>query len=205
MVEVAERLSAEVSQLVHAAGLAAPLAFVIIYAGLTVALVPGSISSLVAGALFGVLWGTVLTVLGATLGAAVAFALARRLGRSWLRARSGSRFDSLDGWVERHGFLSVLYVRLLPVFPFSAVNYAFGVTAVDRNEYLAATALGIVPGTFALVALGSSLSDPGSEGFFAALALTLAIAVMGPAVLRMRRRRQGRQEPLKHPVDPASP
>ena len=163
-----------------------------IYAALTVALVPGSVSSVAAGALFGAAWGTLLTVLGASLGAAVAFMVARRLGRARLLARGGRRLDSLDGWVERHGFLAVLYVRLVPLFPFNAVNYAFGLTAVRRREYLAATVLGIIPGTFALVALGSSLGDPGSPGFVAALALTLALAVLAPLADRALRRRRAR-------------
>lgn len=184
------RLISGIDDLVREAGVAAPIAFVLIYAALTVALVPGSVSSVAAGALFGAAWGTLLTVLGATLGAMVAFMVARRMGRARLLARSGRRFDSLDDWVERHGFLAVLYVRLVPLFPFSAVNYAFGVTAVRRREYLTATVLGIIPGTFALVALGSSLGDPGSPGFVAALALTLALAVIAPLVDRAARRRR---------------
>ena len=183
-------MSADIASLVDSAGIAAPVAFVVIYAALTVALVPGSVTSLAAGALFGAAWGTLLTVLGGTLGAAIAFALARRLGRERLRGRGGKRFDSLDGWVERHGFLAVLYVRLVPLFPFNAVNYAFGFTAVRGRDYLAATVLGIIPGTFAFVALGSTLGDPGSPEFLAALALTLVLAVLAPLVDRRLRRRR---------------
>lgn len=182
----------EIGSLVREAGIAAPIAFVLIYAALTVALVPGWVSSVAAGALFGAAWGTLLTLLGAILGATVAFMVARRLGRARLQARGGRRFDSLDRWVERHGFLAVLYVRLVPLFPFNAVNYAFGVTAVRGRDYLAATALGIIPGTFAFVALGSTLGHPGSPGFLAALGLTLALAVLAPLVDRkLRRRRAG--------------
>lgn len=180
----------EIGDFVRDAGIAGPIVFVFVYAALTVALVPGSISSVAAGALFGAAWGTVLTVLGATLGAMVAFMIARRLGRAQLQARSGRRFVALDRWVERHGFLAVLYVRLVPLFPFSAVNYAFGLTSVRRGEYLAATVLGIIPGSFALVALGSTLGDPGSPGFIAALSLTIALAVLAPLADRLLRRRR---------------
>lgn len=195
---------ADIAGLVQEAGIAAPVAFVLLYACLTLALVPGSVSSVAAGALFGAAWGTALTVLGATLGATIAFLIARRLGRARLLARGGRRFDSLDGWVERHGFLAVLYVRLVPLFPFSAVNYAFGVTAVRGREYLAATVLGIIPGTFALVALGSTLGNPGSPGFLAALALTLALAVLAPLADRaLRRRRAGLPGRSDDPPPPA--
>jgi uncharacterized membrane protein YdjX (TVP38/TMEM64 family) len=175
--------------LVREAGIGAPIAFVLIYAGLTVALVPGTAPSVAAGALFGAAWGTLVTAIGATLGATAAFMLARRFGRAPLRARSGRWFERLDTRLSRRGFVAVLSIRLLPLFPFNAVNYALGLTSVPLRAYVLATAIGILPATFAFVALGSSLDDPASPGFAAALAAVLILAVGVPLVQRLRRGR----------------
>jgi uncharacterized membrane protein YdjX (TVP38/TMEM64 family) len=180
-------MTGDIEDLVHGAGIAGPIAFVAIYTLLTVALVPGTAPSVAAGALFGAIWGTVLTVIGATLGATAAYVLARRLGRAPVRARTGERFARLDAWVARRGFLAVLYVRLIPVFPFNAVNYAFGMTSVTPRAYIAATALGITPATIAFVAVGSSLHDPGSAGFAIALGVTAALTIAGAVVSRRSR------------------
>lgn len=177
-------MTSQIEQFVHGAGIAAPIAFVAIYALLTVALVPGSAPSMAAGALFGAAWGSLLTILGATLGATAAYLFARRIGRMPLRARTGARFARLDAWVTRRGFLTVLYVRLIPIFPFNAVNYAFGLTSVTPRAYVTATALGIMPGTVAFVALGSSLSSPGSPVFLIALGAIAALTLAGAMAAR---------------------
>jgi len=177
-----------IEHLIGDGGAATPIAFIVVYVALTVALVPGSVPSVAAGVLFGAVWGSVLTVLGATLGATAAFLLARRFGRAPVRARGGDRFERLDGWVAQHGFATVLYVRLVPLFPFNAVNYAFGLTAVRARDYVAATALGIVPGTVAFVALGSSLGQPGSPGFLVALGMVLTLVVGAPLIDRTLKR-----------------
>ena len=76
-------------------------------------------------------------------------------------------------------------MRLIPIFPFNAVNYAFGMTSV--RAYITATALGIVPGTIAFVALGSSLRDPGSPAFLIALGAVAALVVIGSVAGRVLR------------------
>jgi uncharacterized membrane protein YdjX (TVP38/TMEM64 family) len=179
----------DVEQVVYGAGIAAPVAFVAIYALLTVALVPGSVPSVAAGALFGAAWGTLLAALGATLGATGAFLIAGRLGRTPVRARTGARFERLDRRLSARGFRAVLLIRLVPLFPFNAVNYALGLTGVRLRDYVLATTVGILPATFAFVALGSSLSDPASPGFALSLAMVLALAVGAPLGDRLRRRR----------------
>ncbi len=152
--------------------------FVVLYVILTVALVPGTIPSLAAGALFGPVWGTLLTLTGATLGAVAAFETARALGRERLRARLGHRTDTADRWVSTRGLLGVITLRLIPVVPFNVLNYAFGLSTVKRRNHVIGTAIGIVPGTVAFVALGSSIADPGSAGFIASLAAVLLLVIV---------------------------
>lgn len=163
---------------VEAAGPLQALVFVVAYVILTVLLVPGTIPSVAAGAIFGPVWGTLLTLTGATIGAVAAFETARALGRERVRARLGRRTDAADRWVRSRGLLGVITLRLVPVVPFNVLNYAFGLSTVQRRNHVIGTALGIVPGTVAFVALGSSIADPGSPGFLASLTAVIVLVVV---------------------------
>lgn len=174
---------------VRSTGVAGPLVYAVLYAALTVALVPGSLLTAVGGLLFGVALGTALTVASATIGAAASFWLARRLGREQVRRIAGPRTGALDAWIARNGFVAVLYVRLVPVVPFNVLNYVAGVTAVGFRAYISATAIGIIPGTFAYTALGGSFEDPASPEFIAAVALIVVLAAGAPFAQRAARRR----------------
>ncbi len=93
---------------------------------LTVLFFPGSVLTGVGGALFGVALGTVLSVVGATAGATAAFFIGRRLGRGTLERAVGRRARAVDAWLGQRGFTAVLYLRLFPIVPFNAMNYAAG-------------------------------------------------------------------------------
>jgi len=129
---------------------------------------------------------------GATAGATAAFLIGRRLGRDDLQAIAGRHLGRLDSLLERQGFLAVLYLRLIPVVPFNALNYAAGVTGVRLRDYVAATAIGIIPGTYAYAALGSTIDRPSSPQFWAAVALLVVLAVGAPLVGRWLSRRRAR-------------
>jgi uncharacterized membrane protein YdjX (TVP38/TMEM64 family) len=201
----------ELEQIVTAAGLLGPIVFVLAYALLTVFMVPGSVTSVAGGALFGPVWGTVLVLIGASLGAIAAFAIARGAGRQRVKRRLGRRLTDFDERLTGSGFVSVLAVRLVPIAPFNLSNYAFGMTGVFPRDYVTATVIGIVPGTIAFVALGDSLGDPGSVGFFASIAAVLALLIVVPLLdrrLRGRRQGAGRRSPgVGNPgsPDPAGP
>jgi uncharacterized membrane protein YdjX (TVP38/TMEM64 family) len=98
-----------------------------------------------------------------------AFALGRALGRDAVERVTGTRVARVDALLGRHGLLAVLGVRLVPVLPFTVINYAAGLTAVRLRDYVGGTALGIVPGTIAFVALGAHGSSPGSWPFVVAV------------------------------------
>jgi uncharacterized membrane protein YdjX (TVP38/TMEM64 family) len=180
---------ASIEQVIEDAGWLAPAFFVVAYAALTVLLFPGFVLTAAGGAAFGVVAGTALALVGATLGAFGAFAVGRRLGRTEVEKIAGRRMGRLDEWMAQRGFLAVLYARLLPVLPFNALNYVAGVTTVRARDYGLATAIGIVPGTFAYAALGSSLGDPTSPEFLGAVGLVVLLAVGAPFVDRALRRR----------------
>ncbi len=177
----------DLRHLVEATGAAAPIVFVLLYAALTVGFVPGTIPSLAAGVVFGPVIGSVLVVIGAVLGSVAAFELARRLGRRRAAGWIARHVPAADRWVGREGLIGVLGLRLVPVVPFNALNYALGLSAVRRRDYVIGTAVGIVPGTVAFVVLGDGITDPSSPAF-----VISAVAVVALSVLGWRRSRRPR-------------
>lgn len=179
----------DIQGLVRGAGPAAPLTFIALYIVLTLLMFPGGIVTAAGGILFGVTLGTVYAVVGASIGATLAFLAGRRLGRDEVEKIAGQRLGKLDRWLERNGFVAILYLRLIPVVPFNVLNYGAGVTGIQGRDYVLATAIGIVPGTFAYAALGGSFDDPTSPVFIAAVSLIVVLAVAGPFVNRQLRKR----------------
>jgi uncharacterized membrane protein YdjX (TVP38/TMEM64 family) len=131
--------------------------FVLIYIAATVLLIPGSALGLGAGALFGVVRGSLLVSLGSTVGATCAFLPGRYLARGWVAKRIAGRasFAAIDQAVAGEGWKIVLLKRLSPVFPFTLLNYAFGLTRVSLRDYVLASWIGMMPGTVLYVYLGS--------------------------------------------------
>lgn len=181
----------DVREVVDGAGAWGAVLFVVVYAALTVAFVPGVIGSTAAGLLFGAALGSGLVVVGATLGATGAFLLSRALGRDAVVTLVGGGLDRVDRFVGSRPFRSVLALRLLPILPFNLVNYGAGLTAIGWRPYVAGTALGVVPGTVLFVAFGSSLEQPGSARFWWSLAGLVALTVVGLLVVRAGPHRYG--------------
>lgn len=134
-----------------------PVLFIVLYAAAAILFLPGSILTLGAGALFGVGWGSVYVSLASTLGATGAFIVGRYLARDavarWVE--SDPRFAAIDRAVAHEGWKIIGLTRLSPVFPFTLLNYAFGLTRVSLRDYVLASWLGMMPGTVLYVYLGS--------------------------------------------------
>lgn len=141
---------------VRNAGPWGPALYAAAYALCAVLFIPATVLSLGAGALFGPVLGTGVVLAGASAAAAASFAIARLALRERVRLAlsRNRRFLALDRAIAREGARIVLLVRLSPVFPFTWVNYAFGVTGVDARAYVLATIAGMLPGIIAIVYLG---------------------------------------------------
>jgi len=164
------------------------LAFVAVYAVATLVPVPKNVFSIAAGAAFGLVPAVGLVLAGACLGAGTAFWVGRLIGRDAVERLTGDRLDRVDAVLARRGFVAVLGLRLVPLVPFTALNYVAGLTAVRWSHYIAATALGIVPGTVALVALGAYGSTPASVPFVSAALGLLVLSALGVRAVRRRNR-----------------
>jgi uncharacterized membrane protein YdjX (TVP38/TMEM64 family) len=133
------------------------ITFIAIYVVATVLFIPGSVLTLGAGAVFGVMWGSVYVSIGSTLGATAAFLVGRYLARNAIarKIEGNERFAAIDKAVASEGWKIVGLTRLSPVFPFTLLNYAFGLTRVKLSHYILASWIGMMPGTVMYVYLGS--------------------------------------------------
>jgi uncharacterized membrane protein YdjX (TVP38/TMEM64 family) len=138
-------------------GVWGPVLYILLYVVFTVCLVPGSPMSIGAGAAFGVGLGTVLGSVAATMGATAAFLVSRYCARGWVerRIRNKPMYGAIDEAVARDGRKIVLLTRLSPVFPFTLLNYAFGLTHVSLRDYVLASWVGMLPATLMYAYFGS--------------------------------------------------
>jgi uncharacterized membrane protein YdjX (TVP38/TMEM64 family) len=185
----------------------APILFVGLYALSTVLFVPGSALTVVGGALFGPIWGTLWNLTGATLGATLAFVTARYVASNWVSEGAGERLARLIRGVEKEGWRFVAFVRLVPLFPFNLVNYAFGLTRIRLGEYVLASLVCMAPGAIAYTYLGYAGREAASGQARAirkallALALLAAVAFLSRLVRRLKGRRFTDPATLKHRLE----
>lgn len=187
---------------VEGAGAWGPLLYVVGYALLVLVPSPASVLTILGGALFGLVQGVLLAWVGAVLGAVGGFLVGRRLGRPAVDRLLGGRLAQADRVLADHGLPAVLAVRLVPVFPFTPLNYAAGLVGVRFRHYLLGSALGILPGATAYAAVGASGADP--LGIVVGVGgLVLLVVVGGWWGRRLLRREAGVDlEGLEEPAQP---
>ena len=162
---------------VRSAGTAGWLVFVGGYALLALVPAPKAALTILGGALYGWWLGAALSLTGALVGAAVAFELGRLLGREAVDRLAGGRLRRVDELLRDHGLGAVVAVRLVPLVPYTAINYAAGLSGVRRRHYMVGSALGMVPGSVAYAALGAWGADP--WGLFAGAAALVVLVLLG--------------------------
>jgi uncharacterized membrane protein YdjX (TVP38/TMEM64 family) len=137
--------------------LAPALAF-LAYVAVVALSVPGAtVASLAMGFLFGRWAGALLIVAAATLGATLVFLAARHLFADAARRRLGPRAQRVVDGFEKDAVSYLLFLRLVPVFPFWLANLIPAFTPVSTRVFVLTTAAGIVPGSFVFANLGESL------------------------------------------------
>lgn len=181
---------AEIREWAADIGPAGAVVFVVAYAGFTLTPVPKNVLTIAAGLVWGFWVALGLVYVGALLGAAAAFVLGRSLGREAVERLTGARMARVDAVLAHRGFLAVLGTRLVPVIPFTLINYGAGLTAIRRRDYALGTAVGILPGSAAYVALGAYGWELGPP-FWIALAALGVLALGGVVAAAVLRRRDG--------------
>jgi uncharacterized membrane protein YdjX (TVP38/TMEM64 family) len=136
------------------------VAFVPLYALWVTLVLPGVWASMLAGALYGPWWGSLIVFVGACLGAEAAFLLGRTWLRDWARRRLSAlpKLQAVEQAVSREGLKLVLLTRLSPAFPFSLLNFAYGLSEVSWRDYSIGL-IAILPGTILFCSLGALAGD----------------------------------------------
>jgi uncharacterized membrane protein YdjX (TVP38/TMEM64 family) len=154
--------------------------FITIYCVQTAFSLPGAaILTLAGGFLFGAILGTLYVNLGATTGAVLAFLAARYLFRDAVERRFGKKLETIQSGFAKNAFHYLLTLRLIPLFPFFLVNLASGLTRMRLSTYFAATALGIIPGSFVYSNAGKQLGTINALDDIASLGVLGAFVLLG--------------------------
>ena len=186
-------------------GVAGVFIFIGVYALATVLLAPGSILTIGAGFAFGLWKGFLAVSVGATLGASLAFLIGRFIARDKVEAiaRRNEIFREIDNAIGEEGAKLIFLLRLSPVIPFNLSNYFYGLTAVRFWPYALASWIGMMPGAFLYVYIGTAgraavLAAAGGEaikrswqywtflsvGLAATIAVTFWVTKIARSVLR---------------------
>lgn len=171
-------------------GVVTALAFVAAYAAVVAFSVPAAaVVSITGGFLFGPWFGTLWNVTGATIGAILLFLAARGVFADILHERAGPWLHKIEAGFKENAFSYLLFLRLVPVFPFFAVNLAPAFLGVRLGTFAATTFVGIIPGVFVYSLFGAGLGaifDRGEE-FSVSQAVTpeIVAGLVGLAVLSL--------------------
>jgi uncharacterized membrane protein YdjX (TVP38/TMEM64 family) len=182
------------TEAIHGYGAWAPAVYITGYVVAKLSFFPALPLTLLGGLVFGPLWGTLYASVAATLGASVAFLAARYAVRGlvegWL-ARS-PRLARLDEAVAKHGWRILMITRLVPLFPFTLQNFAYGVTRIHFGVYVAVSWVCMLPGTFAYALAASAFAEGDDPrhvlGYLGVAAVMLVALSLVPAWIGRRSR-----------------
>ena len=175
----------QLQQFLQELGSWAAIGYIALFTILPAFFFPVAVLALAGGLLFGLWWGSLYTFLGAILNCTLMFFLARYVGRKWvedlirrkLTLQWQKRLEDLN---SSGGFLLLILLRLIPAVPYNLINYAFGLSSMGYGTYILASAIGIIPGTFAFINIGDKALDVTSPDFWIAIGLLLLLlAVTG--------------------------
>jgi uncharacterized membrane protein YdjX (TVP38/TMEM64 family) len=167
-------------------GLWGPIVYILLFAIGPSFLVPGAVMTIAGGLAFGALWGALWSLVGAYLGCLIAFGAGRFLGRSFVERVIGERLRAMGQKLARNGFYVILYLRLVPVIPYNALNLLAGASPIGFRDYFWGSVIGMIPGTILFAFLGDALWHPASPRFFVAIALIISCFIGGELFRRSR-------------------
>ncbi len=188
---------ASIRDYIRSFGNFAVAAYIAAYILNTISIVPPIAPlSLTAGLAFGSVPGAVYLMLAAMIGTSVTFFISRFFGRDLVEKALKGKFRDLDEKLERNGFMTVLFFRVVPLVPYEVLNYFCGLSKIKFRDYFWATFLGLIPGVIVAAFFGGSLgeiqsiSDIFTPRFFVAVGL-MALIIIIPTLYKVMKKRRG--------------
>lgn len=171
-----------------------PAVFILAYLIAPALLVPATLLTVGAGVFFGPLWGTVYSIVGATGGATIAFLASRYFGRDWVEKKVSGKLKSIKEGVEEEGWKFLAFTRLVPIFPFILLNYAFGLTRIPLGQYVLVSFICMLPATVVYVYLGYAGREAATGGgnIIMKASVALGLLLLLSVAPRLMRKLKGR-------------
>jgi len=166
-------------------GIYAPLMFIVLFTLAPLIFFPDGILALSGGLIFGFAWGSVYIVLGALCGGTLSFYLARLYGAKIREKLAHEKLINLQKSVQKHGFVMILMLRLVPLFPFNIISYSAGFSTISYRDFFFATLFGMLPGVLVYANIGAQSLSFGSQEFYISVGL-LVLLVAVSMVLKHR-------------------
>lgn len=180
-------------------GRLAAIVYVVAYILNTISIMPPIAPlSLTAGLAFGSTWGAIYLMLAAMIGTSLTFMISRFFGRAIVDKIMKGKFKTLDEKLEKNGFMTILFFRVIPLVPYEVLNYASGLSKIRFKDYFLATFLGLIPGVVVAAFFGGSLGDvKGIRDLFAPkflISIGLMVLIIAiPTIYQAMKRKRGKR------------
>lgn len=140
-------------------GFWAPLIFILVWIAACIFFLPGLPVTIVGALVFGPVWGSLYSSVGATIGATAAFLVGRYAARGMVEGliQKNKALRKIDDGVEQQGWRMLMITRLVPLFPFNAQNYVYGLTKISLPTYIVVSFLAMLPGCIAFNFMAGSV------------------------------------------------
>ncbi|WP_409438241.1 TVP38/TMEM64 family protein [Scandinavium sp.] len=184
----------QLQTLIRQSGTFGAALYVLLFILAAVCFMPGSLLVIAGGVIFGPLYGTLLSVVASTLASSLCFLLARALGRDLLVHAFGQSavFQAIENGIHRHGVDFLLFTRLIPLFPWTLQNYAYGLTAIAFWPFTLISILTTFPGLLIYTLMADDLATHGvTHLFFLKLCVAGALLFMLVRTAKAWARRKG--------------
>lgn len=144
-----------IRELILSAGIFAPIIYIIAFSLVPLTFFPDSLLAILGGSLFGLCQGSIFTLIGALIGGSISFFLSRFLGDRFIKPSKNKKLLNIEEILKNQGFLTILLLRLIPLFPFDLISYGAGLTSIKYNDFFFGTLIGTIPGIIVFVNLGA--------------------------------------------------
>lgn len=165
----------QIKEYINSFGLLSPVIYLLVLTILPLVLFPDSVIVIAGGMMFGVVNGSILTIIGSFLGATVSFYISRVFGKRVIEKFIKKDMVNLSEHSKKKGFIIILLLRLIPVFPFKIVSYSAGLSNIKFKDFTIATVLGSMPGIIVYTNLGDKTNEVGSSSFYISILLLVLL------------------------------
>lgn len=156
------------------------VSYMALYVFITSLSLPGAaVMTLLGGALFGLFIGTLAVSFASTLGATIACSVSRFLLRDWVQGTLGDKIATVNAGIEKEGAFYLFTLRLIPVFPFWAVNLVMGLTRMPLHTFYWVSQAGMLAGTIVYVNAGNQLANIDSPSGIVSPGVLISLVLLG--------------------------